>query len=232
MSILLLLPILFIPISPAPQDPVIDDDPPVAVVSFKWYKDRRVFDDQELEFLGVQAQIDPTTRKRQWERNRRLGPDPAGARDANSGTIEQRSKALEVLSMEARDSTPPPIQGFTYQAKIQNNAHKAIRTVFWEFQFTEKANPQNVSHRQFVCRAKMKPEKRGSMAIFTPASPSNVISLGTLKKNLTEAFHETVIINRVEYEDGSAWQRKGWEFDEVKMNLRLDSRKSEPCQGL
>ena len=71
------------------------------------------------------------------------------------------------------------------------------------------------------------------MAIFTPASPSNVISLGAIKKNLSEAFHETVVINRVEYEDGSVWQRKGWDFDDVKLTIRpAYPGKFERCQGL
>jgi len=232
MSFLLLLPIFFIPISPI-QDPVVDERPPVAVVSFKWFKDRRQVEDVDIDMLGVPAQLDPIARKRNWDRNRRLAPDPSGARDPNSGTIEQRSAALERIALDARENSSPPLEGFTYQAKIQNNGTKAIRSVFWEFQFTEKANPTNVSHRQFVCTAKTKPEKRRSMAIFTPASPSNVISLGTLKKNLTEAFHETVIINRVEYEDGSFWQRKGWDYDDVKLTVKpVDSSKFQRCQGL
>ena len=231
MSFLFLLPILFLPISPT-QDPTVAESAPVAVVSFKWFKDRRETESDDNE-VPVLTSPDPATRRRNYERNRRI-QDPSGVRDPNAGSIEQRSAALErVARVGGREAESLSIGGFTYQAKIENKSAKALRTVFWEFQFIEKANPENVSHRQFVCSAKIKPEKRGSLAIFTAASPSNVISLGTLKKKMSEAFDEAVLINRVEYEDGSVWQRKGWNFDDVKLTVRpADTRKYEPCQGL
>jgi len=229
MSFLFMLPLLFIPISPT-QDPTTVETAPVAVVSFKWFKDRR--ETEVVDNEVVVTSPDPAMRKRNWERARRA-QDPSGAREANSGSIEARSAALDRIARIAYESYSPPVQGFTYRAKIQNNSAKAVTTVFWEFKFTEKANPENVSRRQFVCSAKVKPEKRNDLAIFTATSPSNVISLDTLKKKMTEAFDEAVRINRVEYEDGTFWQRPDWDFEEVKMTVKPDyTRKWERCQGL
>jgi hypothetical protein len=54
-----------------------------------------------------------------------------------------------------------------------------------------------------------------------------------LKKNDNEAFDGAVFINRVEYEDGTVWQRNGWDFEQVKLTTKAsETRKLEPCQGL
>jgi hypothetical protein len=59
------------------------------------------------------------------------------------------------------------------------------------------------------------------------------VSVGTLADK--SAFQENVLINRVEYADGSIWQRKDWNLSEVKRSY--DRVLREPwlpgmCKGL
>jgi len=230
MKVLLLLPVLLIPFNSA-QDPAVDDSAPVSVVSARWFKDRRSADIADATGATTPAPA-MIAANRNFERQRRVN-DPAGVRDPNADTLDGRSAALDRIVAESRESKPP-IDGFTYQAKVQNNSAKAVKTVFWEFRFKEKANPANVSRRQFVCHAKMKPAKTRDLDIFSLAAPNSVVSVTTLTKKSSNDFDETVIVNRVEFDDGSIWQRKGWEFDDVKLTAKpvSESRKSQICSGL
>lgn len=231
MKFLLLLPILLLPVTP-PQDPAGNETAPVAVVSFKWYKDRKLVETTD-NTISAQPVAATTPASKSLERQRRIN-ESAGMRDPNADTIDARSANLERINQEAREEKPPPIDGYTYQAKVLNNSTKVVKLVFLEFQFAEKTNPANVSRRQFVCRAKIKPDKRQDFEIFSRAAPNSVVSVGSLKKNANIVFQEKLIINRVEYDDGSVWQRKGWDFDEVKLTLKpaSNSKILQPCRVL
>jgi hypothetical protein len=63
--------------------------------------------------------------------------------------------------------------------------------------------------------------------------PSNVVSVSALAGK--SQFKQDVLINRVEYSDGTIWQRKDWSFAEVKRSY--DRVLREPwlpgtCKGL
>ncbi|HEY6045859.1 MAG TPA: hypothetical protein VIU65_04605 [Pyrinomonadaceae bacterium] len=230
MKILLLLPFLLFSLNPA-QEVKTDDNSPVTVVSSKWFKTQRVTYDQGKASLPSDPMPDPAPANSNLER--RTVSESATVHDPSSDPIDKRSAELE----RAANKTPGPKisanDGYTYQAKIQNSSTKTVQAVFWEFQFTEKAEPANVTRRQFVCRARLKPEKSGSLEVFSRNGPSSIVSVSALQKNANEAFEGVVIINRVEYEDGTAWQRKGWDFDQVKLTTKpAETRKQEPCQGL
>jgi hypothetical protein len=231
MKVLLLLPILLVPFN-LPQDPTVDGNSPVSVLSFRWFKDRQVVESTDTTVTAQRGLNAMDRNNRNLERNRRVN-DTAG-RNPTDESIEARSAALERIVEESRETKAPRVEGFTYQAKIQNNSAKPVKIVFLEFQFTEKANPANVSRRQFVCHAKMKPEKRDDLQIFSLIAPGGVVSVGSLKKKTNDEFQETVLINRVEYDDGSVWQRKGWDFEAVKLTVKpvSNSNKLQPCRGL
>lgn len=213
------------------QNPTTDETAPVAVLNFKWSKDRRAAETADTTGANPPAAA-MTAANRNFERQKRIN-DPAGVRDPNADTLDGRSAALDRLVEESRENKPR-IDGFTYQAKIQNNAAKTIKSVFWEYQFREQANPATMSRRQFVCSANVKPEKTKDLEIFSLAAPTGVISIDALARKATNKFDETVIINRVEYEDGSIWQRKGWNFEDVKLTVNPASaaRKAQVCRGL
>lgn len=229
MRILLLLLLLLIPVVVSAQQPG-DEAEPATVVGFKWYKDRRSIEYADTSPTTPAPEMIPANKN--FEKQRRIN-NPAGVRDPNADTLDGRSAELDRIVQESRENERR-IDGFTYQARIQNNSAKMFRMIFWEFQFKEKANPSNVSRRQFVCLAKVKPEKTTDLEIFTLSAPTGVVSVNTLKNKASRDFDELVIVNRVEYEDGSIWQRKDWNFEEVKLMAKTapTSRKIQPCRGL
>ena len=216
--------------SPVAQEASVDEAP-VAVLGHSWSKDRRA-----MELVDTSRPNSPQPamipQNKNFQRQVRIN-DPAGVRDPNADTIDGRSAELDRITAEARQAKPQT-DGFTYQTKIQNNSTKPVAVVFWEYQFREKGNPAILSRRQFVCVAKMKPSKTRDLEIFTLSAPSSVVSVKTLSKKSEPTFDESVIINRVEFEDGSNWQRKDWSYDEVRLTAQTASnaKKQQMCRGL
>jgi len=65
------------------------------------------------------------------------------------------------------------------------------------------------------------------------SGPSEVVSVGALAKN-DNRFLEQVLINQVEFADGSIWERKDWKFSEIRVALKraLATPWTEMCREL
>lgn len=228
MKTILLLTLLLV--VPQGQGPVISSEgAPVTVVSFKWFKDRQAVV-RTPDVIAPAAAMIPQNKN--YEKNRRANNSP-GERDPNLDTIDGRSAALERAVQESR--APKPIDGFAYRAKIHNASEKLIEVIFWEYQFKEIATSSTVSRRQFLCGVSVKPEKDKELQAFSLSGPHEVVSVAALAKKLGDAGEGNVVINRVEYADGSIWQRKDWKFGEVRLGYARAVATPwgmEMCRGL
>ena len=229
MRILLLLPLLLMqaPTSQTLQNA--EEGVPVLVTGFRLVKDRKPADNAvAVTAAPVRAVIDANKNS---ARDRRTN-SPAGERDPNADTLDGRGAELERIVQESRE--PQPVDGFTYSMKVQNGSGKVVQILFWEYQFREAANPANVTRRQFLCSAKINPEKAKELQVFTLLGPSNVVSVKSLVKGSANQFEEGVLINRVEFADGTFWQRKGWDVNELKLipKARSETRNMPVCRSL
>jgi hypothetical protein len=210
MKTILLLSLLLM-LFPQGQAPIVSSDAsPVAVVSFKWFKDRQEFVQPPEATMPAAAMI---AANKNFEKNRRANTSP-GERDPNLDTLDGRSAALEKAVQESRAAKP--VDGFAYRAKIHNASNKSIEVVFWEYQFKEAA-ATSVTRRQFLCGVSIKPDKEKELQVFSLSGPPDVISVATLSKKTANSGEEKAVINRVEYADGTIWQRKDWNFGEVRL---------------
>jgi len=169
-----------------------------------------------------------------YERNARAN-NPRGARDPNEDTIDGRSAALEKIVQESRTPQNKPVDVFAYVVKIQNVNTRVIETLFWEYQFVAPSDPATMARRQFLCGVNIKPDKAKELQAFSLSGPSDVISVATLANKSGNLFQEKVVINRVEYADGSIWQRKDWNFAEIKRGFERAIGTpwgAEMCRGL
>jgi hypothetical protein len=222
---LFLLPFLLMTGSPL-QNP--DDKSPLVVLDFKWSRDRQPVTN------AVSASMTPapamTAANKNFEKQRRIN-DPAGVRDPNADTLDGRGAELERIVQESRE--PEPVEGFTYQMRVQNRSSKAIQNVFWEYRFKEVSNPEHLSRRQFLCNVQIKPDKDRGLQVFSLSGPSDVVNVKSLDKDSKSQFEEAVLINRIEFADGSFWQRKEWNLDQVKLTSKARETRNMPmCRGL
>ena len=184
---------------------------PLTVTEFKWSRARHTVQAPEVEGNAPARAMIPQNRN--FARNQRVN-DPAGSRDPNQDTIDGRSAALEKSVAESRAPKPDPVDGYAYRIKVQNPGPKTVEAVFWEYRFHDPANPDVVARRQFLCVANIAAGKGKDLEGFSLSGPSDVVNVQTL--NSGTPFKEEVLINRVEYTDGSMLQRKSWNLDEVK----------------
>ena len=214
MRTLLLLPILLTTVS-AFQDAA-GDGAPLNVVKAGWTKTRQRVERPDTQGPAPAAAL--TAADRIYARNQRAN-DPAGVRDPNADTLDARSAAMEKAVRESR-SQPAEVEGYSYSVKVQNPSRKEVEVVFWEYQFEETAHPSNLTRRQFLCGVRIKGGKEKEIQAFGGSGPAGSVSAETLAKGSANPFAERVRINRVEYADGTIWQRTDWNYAEVRDSIR------------
>ena len=232
MKTILLLTLLLLAIPQGQSGVVVpaisSDGMPVTVLSIKWFKDRQAVED--VSTSSPAAAMIPQNKN--FERNRRANNSP-GERDPNLDTIDGRSAALDKAVQESR--APKPVDGYAYRAKVHNASGKPIEIIFWEYQFKESATAAPLLRRQFLCGVAVKPEKDKELQAFSLSGPQDVISVNILAKKSGSQGTEQVVINRVEFADGSIWQRKDWNFGEVRLSYARAVATpwgTEMCRGL
>lgn len=225
--LLLVFALLFLP---TPQS---QEGSQIVVLSFKWSKTRQVKEKIDVPNTSPAPAMIPQNKN--FERNVRVN-DQVGARDPNLDTEDGRSAAMEKNVQQSRTAQPKPVDAFAYRIKLENSSAQAVDIVFWEYQFIERANPQSVTRRQFLCATNIKPGKAKDVEAFSLSGPSDTVNVNTLATNADKPFEEKVVINRVEYTDGAIWQRKDWNFGEIRMSYRralaTPWTTKEMCRGL
>lgn len=230
MKLIFVLPILLSLLFPY-QLPSASGDSPLAVVNFKWSKARRTVETPPVEGNAPARAMIPQNRN--FARNARIN-DPAGVRDPNADTLDGRREAMEKSVAESRATKPQATDGFAYRIKVQNPGTKAVEIVFWEYQFHDPADPSLVARRQFLCGVNIAAGKSKELEGFSLSGPG-VVNVNTLANKSENPFKEQVLINRVEYADGSIWQRTGWSLNEVKATYERVLREQwvpGTCKGL
>lgn len=210
MKILLVLSLLLSLLSSFQTAAVNNDGSPMMVSSFKWSRARQKVDVSDVQANAPAHAMIPQNRN--FARNARVN-DPQGVRDPNQDTLDGRREAMDKNVEESRAPRNKTMAGYLYRIKVQNTSAKPAEIVFWEYRFVDPANPELIPRRQFLCGVNIATGKGKDLEGFSLSGPSDVVSVKTLADN---AFKEDVLINRVEYSDGSIWQRKGWNLAEVK----------------
>jgi hypothetical protein len=233
MKYLILLPLLLTIVLPQQNPPAPQGDSQVAVLGFKWSKTRHTFEKLDsASNPGPAAAMIPANKN--YQRNVRIN-DPAGTRDPNLDTVDGRSAAMEKIVQESRTPPAKSVDGFAYRVKLQNVSLKPIEIIFWEYQFINPADPKVTARRQFLCAVNIKPEKTFEIKAFSLSGPSDVVTVESLAGNKDGLFKENVVINRVEYQNGAIWQRKDWDFSEIKLTYQRAVATpwgTEMCRGL
>src|SRR5215211_5561627 len=207
MRTLLLLPLLLTPVSPLQNGA--GDGAPVMVVGARWTKTWQKVERADAQGPGPAPAMNPANKIN--ERNRRSNA-PAGVRDPNEDTLDGRSAALDKVVRESRAPSPETVEVYDYRVKVRNATQKAVDVVFWEYRFEETANPSNLTRRQFLCGVQIKGGREKEIQAFGGSGPAAAVSAESLANKAPDPFNERVVINRVEYTDGTIWQRKDWNY--------------------
>ncbi len=171
--------------SAAPQQQTSpSEQPDVVAISFKWIK-------QNTRLIrGAQNPGGPITT-----------PIPAENRDLESRKIDLRN-------VDKRATNSVDAHGNTYHLflEFKNNGTNVVRSLIWEYRPT--AMPADYAPIQYLCALRVKPNEKKTLDLWTPYAPVKVIS-AIRPDGLKEG---EVIINKIEYLNGSVWKRRDWRY--------------------
>lgn len=234
MRLLLIVMLLLFPIGVEAQQPSDAENPPLTVLSARWSRDRQPAENAVSGSAILPPQPAINRDSKNFEKQKRIN-SPPGERDPNADTLDTRASELERINQLARESENKPyMDGFAYVLKVQNGGDKITQNIFWEYQFRETAKPDHLVKRQFICSAKIKPSQEKSLQTFSRLGPSEVVDVKSLGKKPESQFEADVRINRVEFSDGTFWQRKDWDVNDLKLNqkARAETKNLPMCRGL
>ena len=110
-------------------------------------------------------------------------------------------------------SVPAPETGrrglsvtYIYEVKVRNTGEKEIRTLIWEYVFFEPGTERELGRRRFVSRESIGPGKTRNLVLRSASSPTGTIDASKAGKKSRDEYSEQVVIQRIEYADGSVWQ--------------------------
>jgi hypothetical protein len=125
----------------------------------------------------------------------------------NRRDMQERRAAMIEAEINAALSTQKGSPIYFYHLEIKNAGAKVMRNFAWEYQPGEAPDP---SDRQFFCVVRAKPNERKTFDLFTPLAPSRVVDAASAAEEPDKNRSRKVIINMIEYVDGSVWKRTGW----------------------
>ena len=188
---LLLLTILalLIPLQQMPEEA------DVRVVKFSWSKYRQSSDlihgaDDPGPSMNEPVSVIQPERKN----------EPAEAK--NRRDIQERRAEMANAERNASNSAPRRQDYYSLRLEVKNVGQNTTKSIVWEFQPTVQT--VDVDARQYICKMKAKPNENKVFELMSPSPPVKVVSADK------KAQEGKVVINRIEYADGSVWKRKGW----------------------
>ena len=168
------------------QQTVDREEPDLSVVKFSWAKEK-----QKVSVIrGAQNPGGPITT-----------PIPSDARDHQS-----RIGDLRTMEKKAENSAETlPLPSYQLRLELKNIGTSVVRSLAWQYKPT--AMPEDYQPKQYLCALEVKPKEKKLLELWTPYAPVKVISVDERSNALKDG---EVVINKIEYTDGSVWTRRGW----------------------
>ena len=164
------------------------EEPDLLVVKFSWAKEK-----QKVSVIrGAQNPGGPI-----------VTPIP-DARDHDSRINDMRSMENKAANSAAEASRLPSYQ---LRLELRNTGTTVVRSLAWQYKPT--AMPEDYEPKQYLCALEVKPKEKKLLELWTPYAPVKVISVDERSNALKGG---EVVINKIEYSDGSVWTRRGWNY--------------------
>jgi hypothetical protein len=182
----------------------------------------------DVSAQSLQAQQDEpnlTVTKKSWRKeiyHPALTSDPFRANDEQAELQRAQNENSIRNSVRVREGNTPlpkvqnskplpteaegPTTLFVYRATVKNLSTKTITSLEWDYLFFDSEKDEQVGQHSFRHRVKIRTGKSTELIGRSTKPPSAVID-ATKAKNRDAHLSEEVVIYRIEYEDGSFWQR-------------------------
>lgn len=121
----------------------------------------------------------------------------------------QSSRRVDLRNMEkkAATSAEKPADNYQLHLELKNTGAKVVSNLVWEFKPT--AGPDDYQPKQYLCALQVKTKEKKTLELWTPYAPVKVVTVDARKDALKDG---EVVINQIEYVDGSVWKKRGWNY--------------------
>jgi hypothetical protein len=134
---------------------------------------------------------------------------------AEKAVIERRQDALpnqpteERMPVFIRTPAAAASSGYVYiyKIKVKNTGDKTITKLYWEYQFLDPQTKEVLGSRRIYSTVKLAPGKIRTIEADSRRQPTIRVTADNADKKYQDSFTERVIIHRIHYADGSAWER-------------------------
>ena len=164
------------------QQTVEREEPDLLVVKFSWAKEK-----QKTSVIRGRGPI--------------ATPIPSENRDLGS----RKSDIRTMEKKAAVSAAEPPLPSYQLLLEVKNSGTKVVQSLVW--QFKPAAGPEDYEPKHYLCALEVKPDEKKLLDVWTPYAPVKVISVDARSDALKDG---EVVINKIEYTDGSVWTRRGW----------------------
>jgi hypothetical protein len=121
--------------------------------------------------------------------------------------LQERREQMKAAEINAARSAQPQSTLYFYHLEVRNTSLKVVKSFAWSYQPGESPDP---SDRQFYCVVKAKPSEAKEFNLYAPLAPSRVVEAAKASDKSKANSIGSVVINKIEYMDGSVWKRPGW----------------------
>lgn len=156
-------------------------------------------------------------------RNPALDSDPFEANDAHEefrreqreqnirnsirvreGDSQGRARDLPRAKLATAAELESPSVRYLYRMKFKNTGAKAIVGLVWEYNFQDPQSFEEVGRHSFTHRVKIRPGKEIELFGESASPPARIVVAGKVN---APAHTEKIVIQRIEYADGSIWSQ-------------------------
>jgi len=95
---------------------------------------------------------------------------------------------------------------YLYEAKIENTGVKTIRSIVWEYSLFDLDTDVAVGRHRFTSTVSIRAGKTAKLVGRSKTPPARVVQATKSSKETRERYSERVIIDCIEYSDGTSWQ--------------------------
>lgn len=177
------------------------NSPGAEVTRFSWSKERIGW--ERDPFGGPIENFDEV---RARTRNEKRIEDAKRGNSAEIDKIKREAKA-DAANIAAKHKDPPSRYVFVYKATVKNSSNKVIKSIDWDYIFLDRGTETETGRQQFTSEEKIAPGKTRELVVTITKPPTHTVSLTALNEKERESLDGHVIIVRIDYADGTSWQR-------------------------
>lgn len=195
-----LLLMVLLPAGAAAQEaaPARPESHGVSVVKSRWQK--RVYN-PALDEDPLAAARDTTRLERQRRETQRVNTIRS---QLGRPPLPMPAQTIESLDRLALNETTTV---YVYEIKVLNTGAKKIRSLLWEYVLYDQQTEREVGRHLFESKVGIDVGKSKGLSAWSTQPPATVVDVSKTDRESRGQFSERIDVQRVEYEDGTFWER-------------------------